>query len=152
MTTAAQLDEVRSKLSIETGLAEVITTRQNGRPLVALINAGIIAHPVTGDEAVAFVSGGSAARLKHLRRDPQITMAVRRGWNWSGIDGVAELAGPNDPHSAIAAEAVPQLLRQIFQAAGGTHDDYDEFDRAMAADERCAVIITPQRIYGNNPS
>ncbi len=53
---------------------------------------------------------------------------------------------------AVPADALPQLLRDIYRAAGGEHDDYDEFDRAMAEDERTAVLITPQRIYGNNPS
>ena len=147
--TTPSLDPIRSRLATETGLAEVITTRKNGRPLVAVVNAGVIAHPATGDEVVAFVSAGGAARLGHLRRDPNITMAVRRGWQWSGLDGTAELAGPNDTHATIPDAEVPELLRTIFQAAGGTHDDYDEFDRVMAEDERCAVLINPTRIYGN---
>lgn len=152
MPTQPELDNLRSKLATETGLAEVITLRKSGQPLVALINAGIIEHPDTGDEVAAFVSGGSAVRLQHLRRDPSITLAVRRGWDWVAVAGRAELAGPNDAHPAVSADAVPPLLRAIFQAAGGTHDDYDEFDRVMAADQRCAVLITPDRIYGNNPS
>lgn len=152
MPKQPELDNLRSKLATETGLAEVITLRKSGRPLVALINAGMIEHPATGEEVAAFVSGGSAARLVHLRRDPWITLAVRRNWDWVAVEGRAELAGPNDEHPAVPAAAVPQLLRTIFQAAGGTHDDYDEFDRAMAADQRCAVLITPDRVYGNNPS
>ncbi len=151
MDQPPSLAAAREKLATETGLAEVVTVRQNGRPLISLINAGVIDHPGSGLETVAFVSGGGAARLKHLRRDPHITMAIRRGWTWVGIDGVAELAGPHDPHPDVPPEALAPLLRHIFQAAGGTHGDYDEFDRAMAADERCAVLISPERVYGNHP-
>lgn len=152
MPTQSELDNVRTKLATETGLAEVITLRQNGRPLVSVVNAGIIGHPATGDDVVAFVSRGNAARLKHLRAHGLITVAIRRSWDWVGLDGTVELAGPNDDHPAVPEADVAQLLRDIFKAAGGTHDDYDEYDRAMAEDERTAVLITPTNIYGNNPN
>jgi PPOX class probable F420-dependent enzyme len=151
MTSSPDLHDVRAKLATETGLTEVVTIRNNGAPLISVVNAGIASHPGDGHEVVAFVSAGRAARLGHLRRNPRITMAVRRGWSWVGIDGRAELAGPDDAHPAVPADAIPGLLRTIFQAAGGTHADYDEFDRVMAADRRCAVLVTVDRVYGNNP-
>jgi hypothetical protein len=43
-------------------------------------------------------------------------------------------------------------LRSIFEAAGGTHDDWDTFDRVMAEERRTAVLITPQRTYSNPTS
>jgi SAM-dependent methyltransferase len=43
------------------------------------------------------------------------------------------------------------LLRGIFRAAGGTHDDWDAYDRVMADERRTAVLITPRRVY-TNPS
>lgn len=43
----------------------------------------------------------------------------------------------------------PQLLRDIFAAAGGTHDDWDEYDRVMASENRVAVFVTPERVYSN---
>jgi hypothetical protein len=49
----------------------------------------------------------------------------------------------------VAAGAVPELLRKVFQAAGGTHDDWDEYDRVMAADRRAAVLVTPERVLTN---
>ena len=150
MPTESELSTVRSKLATETGLVEVITMRANGRPLVSVVNAGMIRHPGSGAEVIAFVSRGNAARLAHLRRRGEITLGIRRGWDWAGIDGTIELAGPNDEHSDVSD--LPELLRVIFRAAGGTHDDYDEYDRAMAEDKRTAVLITPTRIYGNNPS
>ncbi|NCG24846.1 MAG: pyridoxamine 5'-phosphate oxidase, partial [Actinobacteria bacterium] len=41
-----------------------------------------------------------------------------------------------------------QLLRDVFTAAGGTHDDWDEYDRVMVEDGRVPIFITPDRILG----
>jgi hypothetical protein len=41
------------------------------------------------------------------------------------------------------------LLRHIFTAAGGTHEDFDAYDRAMAEERRAAVLISPHRVYTN---
>jgi hypothetical protein len=40
-------------------------------------------------------------------------------------------------------------LRDIYHAAGGNHPDLDEYDRAMAADRRTAVLLTPERFTSN---
>jgi len=37
----------------------------------------------------------------------------------------------------------------VFVAAGGTHDDWDEYDRVMAAERRTAVFVHADRISGN---
>ncbi len=149
MSTPTNLDPVREKLATETGLVEVVTLRASGNPLIAVVNAGVMRHPNGARDVVAFISVGHAVKLQHLRARPQITLAARRGWDWIAVDGTAELAGPNDPHPDVPAEAVPSLLRAIFTAAGGTHDDWDEFDRVMVQEQRCAVLITPERIYPN---
>ena len=54
------------------------------------------------------------------------------------------IVGPDD-----ASASLPALLRSIFVAAGGTHDDWDTFDRVMATEHRVAVLVSPQRITGN---
>ncbi|HEY9472394.1 MAG TPA: pyridoxamine 5'-phosphate oxidase, partial [Mycobacteriales bacterium] len=48
-----------------------------------------------------------------------------------------------DPH------ALPGLLRDIFTAAGGIHDDWDAYDAVMADERRAAVLMTPRRVYAN---
>jgi hypothetical protein len=65
------------------------------------------------------------------------------------VEGRAELIGPDDPHPDVDAEGLRLLLRQVFTAAGGTHDDWDAYDRAMAEQRRTAVLFTPTRIYSN---
>jgi hypothetical protein len=112
------------------------------------VNAGVIDHPVSGEAVVAFVSAGSALRLRHLRARPRATVVVRAGWQWAAVEGSVELAGPDDALEGIAGDRLPSLLREIFTAAGGTHDDWDEYDRVMAAERRVAVFVHPERVYG----
>ena len=136
-------------LSEETGLATVSTTQADGRILSTVVNCGIIEHPLTGDTCVAFVSGGNAARLKHVDRGSQVTVSVRRGWSWSSATGPADLIRPESLPEGINAEEMRLLLREVFHAAGGVHDDLEEYDRAMAEEKRVVVCVIPDRILGN---
>ncbi len=146
------LDDVTRFLADETGLATVSTVQADGRVLSTVVNCGVVDHPKTGDRCVALVSRGGAARLGHVRRGSEVTIAVRRGWRWVGVTGPAELIGPSDEVDGIDAEALRLLLREIYAAAGGVHDDLDEYDRAMVEDGRTAVLVSPERIIGNSPS
>jgi hypothetical protein len=65
------------------------------------------------------------------------------------VEGSAELIGPDDPWPAIDADAQRLLLRSVFTAAGGSHDDWNEYDRAMAEQRRTAVLVRPSRVYSN---
>ena len=145
------LDDVRTFLADETGLAVVSTTQADGRVLSSVVNCGVVDHPVTGERSVAFVSLGGAARLAHIRRGSQVTVLVRRGWAWVSVTGAADLIGPDDRPEGMDADAVRLLLREIFVAAGGEHDDWDGYDRAMAAERRTAVLVRPDRILGPTP-
>jgi PPOX class probable F420-dependent enzyme len=90
---------------------------------------------------------GGSRKLANLRRDPRITVVARAGWRWATVEGVAEIIGPDDPHADVDDERLRELLREVFQAAGGTHDDWDTYDRVMAEDRRAAVLVTPRRAY-----
>lgn len=143
------LNDVEEYLAAEHGLAVVSTPQADGRVLSSVVNCGVMAHPVTGDRCVALVSAGRAARLGHIRRGAEVTVAVRRGWAWAGVTGPADLIGPDDRADGFDDEAIRLLLRTVFQAAGGTHDDYDEYDAVMAAERRTAIFVAPDRILGN---
>lgn len=60
-----------------------------------------------------------------------------------------EIIGPDDPHPDVDGEALRLLLRDIFRVAGGTHDDWDTYDRVMADERRAAVLLTPRLTYTN---
>ena len=130
------------------GLVVVSTTRADGTVQSSVVNAGVIDHPVSGEPVVAFVSAGSAHRLGNLRARPRATVVVRAGWQWATVEGPVELAGPDDALDGVAGDRLRLLLREIFTAAGGAHDDWDEYDRVMAAERRVAVFVHPERAYG----
>ncbi len=147
-STDQDLDKLRRLSAADHGLAVVVTQRADGGPLCSVVNAGLYRHPVTGAPVVAFVSRGDAARLDHLRRRPRATLVFRAEWEWISVEGQATLAGPQDPIPEMSI-SLPQLLREIFRAAGGTHDDWDEYDRVMAREGRTAVMVGLDRVYGN---
>jgi hypothetical protein len=44
----------------------------------------------------------------------------------------------------------PSPPREIFTAARGTHEDFDEYDQVMAEERRVAVLVEPERVYGSS--
>jgi PPOX class probable F420-dependent enzyme len=145
---AAAVDRVRGFVGRENGLAVVATTRPDGTVQASVVNAGVLDHPVDGTAVVGLVAQGGSAKLRHLRARPRATVTFRSGWEWVTVEGSAELAGPDDAMAGLDAERVRVLLRDVFTAAGGTHDDFDEYDRVMAAERRTAVLVRPDRVYG----
>ena len=51
--------------------------------------------------------------------------------------------------AVIDAERLRLLLREIFTAAGGIHEDFGEYDRVMKAESRTAVLVHPEKVYSN---
>ena len=143
------LDDVRRLVAADHGLAPLVTQREDGSAHATLINAGVVRHPVSGLDVVALVAIGSSRKLVHLRARPQATISWRAGWDWVTVEGSTELAGPDDPLLGLPPDQVPALLRDVFTGAGGTHDDWPTYDRVMAEERRCAILITPGRVYGN---
>jgi PPOX class probable F420-dependent enzyme len=134
------------------GLCVISTLRSDGSIQASVVNAGVLSHPLTGDQIVGLVASGGSRKLTNLRADPRATIVARAGWLWATAEGTVEIIGPDDPHPEVASESLRLLLRDIFRAAGGTHDDWDAYDRAMADERRAAVLLTPLRTYTNpNP-
>jgi PPOX class probable F420-dependent enzyme len=136
-------------VTLDHGLSVVVALRSDGTPHTSVVNAGVLRHPVSGADIVAFVAAGQARKLVHLRRNPTIAVVVRAGWRWASVEGAAELLGPDDPHPEVGPERLRLLLREIFTTAGGDHDDWDTYDRVMRDERRTAVLITPTRLTSN---
>jgi PPOX class probable F420-dependent enzyme len=145
LTTLAEVTDLARD---EQFLATVSTVRADQTIQSSLVNAGVMAHPVTGEDVVALVTYGRT-KLANLRVRPQIAVSFRSGWQWATVEGRAELIGPDDPVEGFDPEHIRMLLRDIFRAAGGTHDDWDEYDRVMREQHRTAVFVRPSRIYSN---
>ena len=145
----SNIEEVKKFLSSETGLAVVSTVQKDGSVLSSVVNCGVIDHPVSGSPCVAFVSASKAARLIHVRRGSEVTVAIRRGWSWRSAAGPTDLIGPDSLPEGFDSEDLRCLLRSVFEAAGGTHEDWDEYDRVMAEEQRVVVLVSPERTLGN---
>src|SRR5919112_683672 len=129
----ADLDLVRRLAAADRGLAIVATTRADGSVQASLVNAGVVDHPVAGEPVVAFVAAGAALKLRLMRRSGRAAVTFRAGWEWVSVEGPVSMIGPDEPAPGVD---LPPLLRAIFTAAGGSHDDWAEFDRVMAAEQR----------------
>jgi PPOX class probable F420-dependent enzyme len=134
-------------VSLDNGLSIVSTARADGSIQCSLVNSGVLNHPVTGVPVVGYVALGGSRKLANLRERPRTTIAVRGGWEWSAVEGEAELIGPDDPCAGVDPERLRMLLREVFAAAGGAHDDWDTYDKVMADERRTAVLIAPVRAY-----
>ncbi|SEH78156.1 PPOX class probable F420-dependent enzyme [Mycolicibacterium rutilum] len=146
MTT---LDEAVTLAAADNGLAVVSTLRGDATIQASLVNVGKLAHPATGAPALGFVTYGRV-KLANLRARPQLAVTFRQGWQWATVEGRAVLAGPDDPQPWLAdADALRLLLRDVFTAAGGTHDNWAEYDRVMAEQRRTVVLVEPTRVYSN---
>ncbi len=133
----------------ESGLAVVSTLRADGTIQASLVNAGVLPHPDSGEPVLGFVTYGKV-KLANLRARPQLAVTFRNGWQWATVEGNAELAGPDDPQPWLTgADQLRLLLREVFTAAGGTHDDWDAYDRVMAEQRRAVVLVAPTRVYSN---
>ena len=143
------LVEVEALVAGDHGLAVVAVTRADGTVSSSVVNAGVLDHPVTGERVLGFVVRGDTRKRAYLRARPRATVTLRAGWRWASVEGATTLVGPDDPLDGVDAERLRVLLRDVFTASGGVHDDWETYDRVMADERRLVVLVRPERIYSN---
>ncbi len=144
------VDDIRRLVALDHGLASLSTLRPDGAVHAALVNAGVIDHPVDSTPVAAFVARPATRKLANLRARPTATLLWRAGWAWVAVEGTVEVVGPDEPLAGVEPAELPALLRTIYGASGGgEHQDWAEYDRAMASEGRVAVLLRPTRIYLN---
>jgi hypothetical protein len=143
--SAVDLSPFRDLVPADSGLA-VVSVAADGVVHSSVANVGVLTVAPFG-EVAAWVAVGGAHKVALLRRHARATATLRAGWRWASVEGPVTLIGPDDPYDGFDAEAIRVLLRDVFVAAGGTHDDWDTYDRVMLEDRRTAVLITPERLY-----
>ena len=149
MGPVANIEDFRKLVAGDHGLVVVSVTRNDGTISSSVVNAGVLPHPVTGETAVGMVVRGGTKKLANWRMRPYANVVIRSGWQWAAAEGRVDLIGPDDPKPGIDAERLRLLLREIFTAAGGTHDDFGTYDRVMREERRTAVFVHPDRVYAN---
>ncbi|MCY3891774.1 MAG: pyridoxamine 5'-phosphate oxidase family protein [Acidimicrobiaceae bacterium] len=140
-------DKLRRLVAAENGLCSFVCLDSSGSPHVSIINAGVMDNPVTGETSVACVVRANARKARLLRSDPRAAVAFRHRWDWVAVHGTARLIGLDDPAEGVTD--IPELLREVFRSAGGTHEDWDEYDRVMAKERRLAIFVTLDHITSN---
>ena len=145
----ANIEDFRKLVAGDHGLVVVSVTRGDGTISSSVVNAGVLPHPVTGESVVGMVVRGGTRKLANWRARPYANVVIRSGWQWAAAEGRVDLIGPDDPVPGFDADRLRLLLREIFTAAGGTHENFDTYDRVMREERRTAVFVHPDRVYGN---
>lgn len=145
----ANIEDFQRLVAADQGLVTVSALRGDGTISSSVVNAGVLPHPVTGETGIGMVVRGGTRKLAFWRAHPYANVVVRSGWQWAAAEGAVDLIGPDDPGLGVDAERLRLLLREIFAAAGGTHDDLDAYDKVMLAERRTAVFVRPDRVYAN---
>ena len=133
---------------LDHGLCVLSTLRPDGGVQATVVNAGVVHHPRAGAPAVGLVATGGSRELRHLRADPGPRSSPGPAGSGPQSRGPPRSSVPTTrtPTSTPGPAATPA---DIFQAAGGTHDDWDAYDRVMADERRAAVCSSPRRAYTN---
>ena len=149
MGLVANIEDFRKLVAGDHGLVVVSVTRGDGTISSSVVNAGVLPHPVSGETVVGMVVRGGTRKLANWRARPYANVVIRSGWQWAAAEGRVDLIGPDDPVPGFDAERLRLLLREIFTAAGGTHEDFGTYDRVMREERRTAVFVHPDRVYAN---
>ncbi|MCW2895691.1 MAG: pyridoxamine 5-phosphate oxidase [Actinomycetia bacterium] len=145
----ANIEDFRKLVAGDHGLVVVSVTRGDGTISSSVVNAGVLPHPVSGESVVGMVVRGGTRKLANWRARPYANVVIRSGWQWAAAEGRVDLIGPDDPVPGFDADRLRLLLREIFTAAGGTHEDFGTYDRVMREERRTAVFVHPDRVYAN---
>ena len=120
--------------------AVLSTFRRNGAAQLSIVTCGAY-----GD-GVAFSTTEGRAKLGNLKRDPRCSLLVSRDdwWGYVVLEGRADVLSAD----RTPADELARALREVSRAASGReHPHWDEYDEAMRAQRRAAVVVIPEHIY-----
>ncbi|HSE55537.1 MAG TPA: PPOX class F420-dependent oxidoreductase [Nocardioidaceae bacterium] len=112
----------------------LVSTRRDGRPQMSPVTCGV------DDEGRIVVSTyPERAKAVNLRRDPRVSILVHSDdWNdpYVQVDGTAEVLDMPD--------ALEPLV-EYYRCISGEHPDWDEYRKAMVAQDKSLIRITIER-------
>lgn len=127
------LDEARTHVR-KNSHAVLSTVRRDGTPQMSPVAAAV-------DEQgrVVVSSRETAYKTKNLRRDPRAWLCVLPDaffGRWVQLEGAVEVLS--------LPEALEPLIA-YYRAVAGEHENWDDYRRAMTAEQRCLLRITLER-------
>jgi PPOX class probable F420-dependent enzyme len=118
--------------------AVMATFRKDGRPALSPVTA-----VVDTEGRVVVSTRQTAMKVKHLRRDPRVSIVVMNDGfygEWVSVEGTAEI---------IELPEAMDLLVDYYRSASGEHPDWDEYRAAMEQDQRAVVRFVIERAGPN---
>jgi PPOX class probable F420-dependent enzyme len=115
--------------------------RKNGMPQMSIVTCG----PYR--DGVAFSTTASRAKLLNLQRDVRCSLMISKQdwWGYVVLEGKATILSPDN----TPADELRDALREVYKTATNTeHSNWPEYDQAMVDDNRAAVIVVPEHVYG----
>ena len=121
--------------------AVLVTLKKDGLPQLSNVSQAV------GDDGLIRVSTtATRAKYHNLRRTPWAAVHVNGSSFWEYV--VLECEAEVTPVATDPADAVADELVEVFRSLKGEHDDWDDYRRAMVADQRVVVRLRPTRAYG----
>ena len=112
------------------------TIRRNGRPQLSPVD-----YTLDDDGLIKIQVTDLVAKTKNARRDPRVSLSVL-GDDWGEYVVVEGTAGFIDGDDRLAA------LRYVYERIGGKpHPDWEEFFRAMVAEQQVVMTVSVDRLY-----
>jgi PPOX class probable F420-dependent enzyme len=118
----------------------LVTQKRDGRPQLSNITYAIV------DGVVKISITAGRAKYVNLLRNPQASLHVTRDdfWAYAVVEGDVEMSEiatePDDP-------GVEELVA-YYRTLAGEHPDWDDYRKAMVADQRVIVRLAPTHAYG----
>jgi PPOX class probable F420-dependent enzyme len=112
--------------------AVLATTRADGSPQLSPVTVGVDA-----DGLVVVSTRETAAKTRNLRRDPRAWVcgfSDRFFGPWVQVAGTTEI---------VSLPAAMDGLVAYYRSIAGEHPDWDDYRRAMTAERRVLLRITP---------
>lgn len=123
----------------------VLTTlRRDGRPQLSNV-----LHVTGTDGRIRISVTADRAKYRNLHRTPWAALHVTDPGFGSYI--VLEADAHLTPVAAAPDDPTVDALVGYYRAGTGEHPDWDDYRRAMVADRRALVTLTPTRAYGLLP-
>ena len=113
--------------------AVLATTRDDGRPQLSLVAAG-----VDGDHVVVSTRE-TALKTRNLRKRPQASLLVFSDefyGRWVQVEG---------PVTVVSLPEAMDGLVAYYRQVSGEHPDWDDYRRAMQAERRVLLRLTVER-------
>lgn len=119
----------------------LVTLKRDGRPQLSNV-----LHGVDDDGLIKISITATRAKYHNVRRTPWAALHLNVGsfWEYVVLECDAELSEvAADPHDAAVEELV-----HVYRLLQGEHEDWDDYRRAMVADQRVVLRLRPQHAYG----